>query len=248
MTSSSGRFTFCPGESVTLTCSLLSSGHVWTLSTSTTDIILFSGHLENRDSSGNILFTVTGQAGGNILTRSTMTFTASVDTIINGSSVFCGGAISDMPRFTFNQTVNIFGEKSVAIMCYFTKLSYVLTGRVSAPYAPTLNRTFGDYTSLTLTSQPPLYGHECVIGYTATGPNLERSSNIAMFVITGLNLCQNQYNVSMFARTSTGNGSEVTVQSSIPDFTGLTYCTYIMVSANSVVVVVSSMFVTFVVK
>ena len=120
LTSSSGRFTFCPGESITLTCSLSSSGHVWRLSTSTTDIILFSGHLENRDSSGNILFTVTGQAGGNTLTRSTMTFTASVDIIINGSSVFCGGAINDMSRVTFNQTVNIFGEKSVAIMCYFT--------------------------------------------------------------------------------------------------------------------------------
>ena len=102
------------------------------------------------------------------------------------------------------------------------------TGRVSAPYGPTLNRTFGDYTSLTLTSQPPLYGHECVIGYTATGPNLEKSNNIAMFVITGLNLCRNQYNVSIFAQTSTGNGSETTVQSLIPNFSGLTYCTYIL--------------------
>ena len=119
LTSSSGRFTFCPGESVVLTCSLSSSGHVWRLSTSTTNIILYSELLENRDSSGNILFTVTGQDGGNILTRSTMTFTASVDIIANGTLVFCGGASNDMPTLTvpFNRTVNIFGEKSTILMC-----------------------------------------------------------------------------------------------------------------------------------
>ena len=91
---------------------------------------------------------------------------------------------------------------------------------MSPPHLPTLNRTSIDYTSLTLTYQPPLYGHECVIGYTVTGPNLERNMNTTMLVITGLNLCRNVYNISMFAHTMTGNGSEVTVQSSIPDFTG----------------------------
>ena len=44
--------------------------------------------------------------------------------------------------------------------------------------------------------------------------------NTTMLVISGLNLCRNVYNISMFAHTMTGNGSEVTVQSSIPDFTG----------------------------
>ena len=106
--------------------------------------------------------------------------------------------------------------------------NYVLTGRVSPPHNATLDRPSGDYTSLTLTAQPPLYGHECVIEYTATAQNIDRSSTTAMIVITGLNLCRNVYNVSVFARTSTGNGSKVTVQSSIPDFAGLTLylCNY----------------------
>ena len=108
LTSSSGIFTFCPEESVTLTCSLSSSLHIWRLSTSTTDIVLVEG-LQQEDSSGNIIFIVTAHTGGT-LTMSTMTFTASEDVISNGTSVFCGGASNDNPRVTFNVTVNIFGE------------------------------------------------------------------------------------------------------------------------------------------
>ena len=100
LTSSSGRFSFCREESVTLTCSLSSSLHIWRLSTSTTDIVLLEGLLQQRDSSGNIVFIVTAHTGGT-LTMSTMTFTASEDVISNGTSVFCGGA-SDNPRVTFN--------------------------------------------------------------------------------------------------------------------------------------------------
>ena len=84
--SSSGSFTFCPGDRVTLTCSLSSSGHTWQLPTSTTTIILFSGQLNNA--LGNIMFSVAGQDSGNV-TSSTMTFTAAVDAVSNGSWIFC---------------------------------------------------------------------------------------------------------------------------------------------------------------
>ena len=111
LTSSSGRFTFCFGESVTLTCSLTSRGHTWRIPTTTTDIVLFHGHTSN--SANGILFTVTGEDSVNI-TSSTMTFTASValdDLIGNGSWVFCGGATEDnTSRITFNQTIDKFGE------------------------------------------------------------------------------------------------------------------------------------------
>ena len=83
-----------------------SSGHTWQLPTSTTAIILFSGQLNNA--LGNIMFSVAGQDNDNV-TSSTMTFTAAVDGVSNGSWIFCGGSIVDMPRETFNETVNIFG-------------------------------------------------------------------------------------------------------------------------------------------
>ena len=54
------------------------------------------------------MFSVAGQDSGNV-TSSTMTFTAAVDAVSNGSWVFCGGVTNDMPRETFNETVNIFG-------------------------------------------------------------------------------------------------------------------------------------------
>ena len=77
--------------------------------------VLFFGELQNSDSSGNILFTVAGRSG-NILTSSTMTFNASVQVISNGTSVSCGGAMSDMPRVTFDESVEIFGKKVVTIL------------------------------------------------------------------------------------------------------------------------------------
>ena len=101
---------FCSGESVTLTCSLTSSGHTWILPTSNTDIILFSGQPYNSVSNGKISFNVTSEGSDNSITSSIMTFTASVDLISNGSWVFCGGARNDMPRVTFNQTIYTFGE------------------------------------------------------------------------------------------------------------------------------------------
>ena len=110
LTSSSGNFTFCSGESITLTCSLTSSSHIWRLPTSSTDIAVFSGHPDNSASDGRILFTVTSKDSNDHITSSTMTFNASVDLISNGSLVFCGGAINDTSRVTFNETVDTVGE------------------------------------------------------------------------------------------------------------------------------------------
>ena len=114
LTSSSGIFTFCPQESVTLTCSLSSGLHIWRLSNSSTApaIVLLEGLHEQKDSSKKIVFNVTAHTGGT-LTMSTMSFTASEDVIskLNGTSVFCGGANNDNPRDTFTETVNILGEK-----------------------------------------------------------------------------------------------------------------------------------------
>ena len=48
-----------------------------------------------------------------------MMFNASVEVISNGTSVFCGGATNDMPRVTFNESMEIFGKK-VATILYVT--------------------------------------------------------------------------------------------------------------------------------
>ena len=84
----------------------------------------------------------------------------------------------------------------------------------------TLERASGDYSGLTLTYQSPLYGHECVNGYTVTWQGLRNSSNTNTIVISQLNLCREVYNFTLFAQTATVDGNEVSVINSIPDFTG----------------------------
>ena len=113
MRSSRGRSTFCPGETVTLTCSLTSSSHTWNLPGDETDYVVKSGNRKNFADNGKISFEVTGLSSDDNVTTSTMTFTASesVDAFIgNGSLVFCGGASDVMPRVIFNYTIYIFGE------------------------------------------------------------------------------------------------------------------------------------------
>ena len=94
------------------------------------------------------------------------------------------------------------------------------TGTVSPPHMPTLTRATGNYTSLTLTFQPPLYGYECVTGYGVSGPNIMEQSTTQSVLIPGLDLCRMVYNFSVFAQTANGNGNIVTVTSSVPDFSG----------------------------
>ena len=89
---------------------------------------------------------------------------------------------------------------------------------------PSLTRATGDYKSLTLTFLPPLYGHECVIGYSVIGQSKQTDSDTTTIVITQLNLCQTNYTFSLFARSISGNGSEVSISSDIPDFEGDTPC------------------------
>ena len=92
----------------------------------------------------------------------------------------------------------------------------------------TLDRPSGDYTGLTLTYQQPLYGHECVTGYTVTWQGLRNSSNTNTIVISELNLCREVYNFTLFAQTATVDGNEVSVINSVPDFTGdkINYAAY----------------------
>ena len=113
MTNSSGRSTFCPGETVTLTCSLSSFSHTRNFPGDKTDYVVKSGNRKNYADNGKISFEVTGLSSDDNVITSTMTFTASesVDAFIgNGSLVFCGCASDVMPRVIFNYTIYIFGE------------------------------------------------------------------------------------------------------------------------------------------
>ena len=173
ITSSQGNFTFCPGHSVTLTCSLSGGVHAWQISGSASTFVLVPTVVPMaRTADGSIMFNITGVEGGTI-TSSTMTFTASVSVISNGTWVSCRNSTNE-PRVTFNETVVIFGEKMVT-QCVDVTMPHVYanhTGTVSPPHVPSLTRASGDYNSLTLSFQQPLYGHECVTGYRVSGPNI----------------------------------------------------------------------------
>ena len=72
-------------------------------------------------------------------------------------------------------------------------MSYVYvnyTGTVSSPHIPTLTRASGEYASLTLSFQQPLYGHECVTGYGVSGSNIMEQSTTESMLTPGLDLCR----------------------------------------------------------
>ena len=104
LTSSTGKFTFCSGENVILTCNMASSNHFWTISTITGPIIILSTGSLNNNLPNGIKFRVTSLTSDTVIT-SIMTFTASEIVIANGSDVSCSS--NSIPLW---KTIEIFGE------------------------------------------------------------------------------------------------------------------------------------------
>ena len=85
--------------------------HVWQISGSaaTFALVPLSAPISSN-ADGSIMFAVTGAQGGTV--TSTMTFTASVSVISNGTWVACSNTTIE-PRMIFNETVDIFGKEMV---------------------------------------------------------------------------------------------------------------------------------------
>ena len=101
----------------------------------------------------------------------------------------------------------------------FTKCT--CTGRTSPPQMPLVNNTIGNYTSVVITFEQPVYGHECATGYSAEFDQRSERSITTTILVSRLNLCKVTYTFSIVALTSSGvNGEPVSANSSVPDFAG----------------------------
>ena len=86
--------------------------HVWQISGSAAAFtLLLPGIPTTSNIDGSFMFAVSGNETG-IITSSTMTFTASVSVISNGTRVSCSNTTIE-PRMSFSETVHIFGEEMV---------------------------------------------------------------------------------------------------------------------------------------
>ena len=120
LTSSLGRFTFCPGENVTVSCNLSSTqNHVWDVVGLVEQRVLVPEQLGVAVTVANFIFCVTSTGDNGAVTGSTLTFVAITDVIANGTEIRCNNNVETVPgRQTEMETVNIFGELIILVLMY----------------------------------------------------------------------------------------------------------------------------------